>query len=345
MRLQAQEHNKQGDTLVKLQYVLAFIIASAANFAFAAESKQTSNTSTVNVSDVQKKDEQVKDIDEEITNARMRATLGSKSKWSFKSALSYSGGSMEKPFDQIRPNYRASATSEALTGISGTVGVNYRMNERNNLSFGTGITVVNPFHGDLTRDKFEDPRFDNGQLKQRVDIATPYLGWSRGYKALGSQMISSATYSHFTAEDATEMFQAIGNVSFSQTVLADLGKSNWQGGVSLSVDTTLYKGEMENRYYQKGYQQDDYGFGLFPFAEYNFTDKYSFRTVFGYFQYAHYKANDFKAERTVRLTPYQSMGIGISVTRDIYLYPNIQFVPEDARPERTNVALSTNINL
>jgi hypothetical protein len=42
---------------------------------------------------------------------------------------------------------------------------------------------------------------------------------------------------------------------------------------------------------------------------------------------------------------YQSAGLGISVTRDIYLYPNVQFIPEDVRSDRTNVGVSANINL
>ena len=42
---------------------------------------------------------------------------------------------------------------------------------------------------------------------------------------------------------------------------------------------------------------------------------------------------------------YQSVGLGISVTRDIYLYPNVQFLPEDIRSDLTNVALSANINV
>ena len=107
----------------------------------------------------------------------------------------------------------------------------------------------------------------------------------------------------------------------------------------------MYNGTISTKSAQQGLQQTDYFVGLYPFAEYLFNDRYSFRTVFGYFEYEALKGTAFASERIVRQTPYQSMGIGISLTRDIYLYPNIQFVPEDIRSERTNVALSTNINL
>ncbi|BEV68389.1 hypothetical protein Bb109J_c1809 [Bdellovibrio bacteriovorus] len=85
----------------------------------------------------------------------------------------------------------------------------------------------------------------------------------------------------------------------------------------------------------------DYGVGLFPFAEYAFNDDYSFRTVFGYFQFAKYEEQG----DLIQMEPYQSMGVGISVTRDIYVYPNVQFTPKDIRADRTNVAVSANLNL
>jgi len=40
-----------------------------------------------------------------------------------------------------------------------------------------------------------------------------------------------------------------------------------------------------------------------------------------------------------------STGIGISLGRDVFLYPNIQFIPTDIRSDRTNVAMSANVNL
>lgn len=330
---------------MKANILLSLILAGSVN-AFAAEATtQNATTSTVKTEEVQKKDETKKDIDEEITNARMRSQLGSKSKFSFKSALSYSGGSVKKPMDKIRPNYRSGKSSDTLTAMGGSVGMNYRLNERESISVGTGITIMNPFHGDVTSAKFKDPRKNRTNDVKRYEVATPYIEYSRAYKVGGMQMISGATYSHFTTQDATDAevgSNAFGNVSFDQTILADLGESNWSGGVALSFDTTLYKGELSQAMKDDGNVQDDFGYGIFPFAEYSFNDKYSFRTVFGYFQMIHYKG-DGSAVTAAR--PYQSMGIGMALTRDIYLYPNVQFLPLDIRPELTNVGLSANLNL
>lgn len=317
------------------------------------QTNQQANTSTVKVTDVQNKDEAQKDIDEEITNARMRATLGSKSKWSFKSAFAYNGGSLEKPADRIRPNYRASASQEVLTTLGGTIGVNYRVNDSDSLSLSTGVSMRNPFHDDIGRSDFTDPRKPApGKSAKQVDryyVSGLSLDWSRAYKAAGMQMVTEAGYSHVTDPDSIATYNSIGSLSLGQTVLADLGTSNWSGGLSFSFAYSIYSDTLPSDSVAKGYLQDDYSYGIYPFAEYSFNDKYSFRTVFGYFEAVHYRDgqanNTLGAGQVESQTPYQSMGIGISVTRDIYLYPNVQFTPLDIRADRTNVALSANVNL
>ncbi|WP_148278792.1 hypothetical protein [Bdellovibrio bacteriovorus] len=324
---------------MKTQILMSLILAGSmvAVSAQAEEQNQNANTSTVKVSDVQKSEEKKEDIDQEITNARMRSELGSKSQWSFKSSLGYNGGSLQKPFDSIRPNYRASATIESLTALSGNVGVNYRVSKGGNLSFGTGVVIMAPLEGDITKD-FQDPRASRkGADVKRTQVSTPYMDYSHGYRAMDMQMISSVTYSHYTEEDQTDYYNLMGNLSVSQTVLADFGDSKWQGGVSLSLDKDIAKGSFS----VAGDSRYDYGVGLFPFAEYAFNDDYSFRTVFGYFQFAKYEEQG----DLIQMEPYQSVGVGISVTRDIYVYPNVQFTPKDIRSDRTNVAVSANLNL
>ena len=178
-------------------------------------------SSSAKISDLQKPEEKKSDIDDEITDARLRAQLGSKSVWSFKSSLAYSGGSIQDPLNSVRPNYRASATIEAMTSLSGDIGVNYRSGERDNISFGTGITVVDPLHGDITKPA-EDVRSGQSGVLPRYEISTPYLGWSRGYKAMGTQMVSGVTYAHATDSDSVNLTKNLGAVTLSQTVLAAL---------------------------------------------------------------------------------------------------------------------------
>jgi hypothetical protein len=291
----------------------------------------------------------VKDIDDEITNARMRATLGSKNRFSFKSALGYSGGSVKDPMNEVRPNYRAGANREALPQLAGTLGINYRATERDNLTLGFGLAIMDPFHGGITKPAYDGRKGSNyGNSVSRYQPSTPSLDWSRGYKAFGTQMISGATASYYSDSDSGDI-NAIGDFAISQTILANLGDSKWQGGISAVFDYSIYGGDVKSNvsadYASGTYKRDDMMVAIYPFAEYSFTDRYSFRTVFGYFEFAKYK-DEYNNNTTYRqVEPYQSAGVGISITRDIYLYPNIQFAPKDIRADRTNVALSTNINI
>lgn len=330
--------------------ILSLLVAASAFSATAAfaqtTSSQSTNSSTVKMSDMQKPEEKKTDIDDEITDARMRAQLGSKSSWSFKSNFSYSGGSIDDPFNGVRPNYRASASLESLTSLSGDIGINYRVTGKDSISFGTGVTIVDPLHGDVTKPATDDRKSGKGETVSRYEVSTPYLGWSRGYKALDSQMISSLTYSHATDADSVNLMKRFGSLSFSQTVLANFGTSKWTGGTSLNLGATFNTGDVTDpkivKAMEKGLiKRSDYSVGLFPFLQYTFNDRYSFRTVFGYFQFSHYE----NYSDLYQLEPYQSVGTGISITRDIYLYPNVQFTPKDIRSDRTNVALSANINL
>lgn len=327
--------------------LLATLVGGIVNAQESQSTATTSNTSSAKVSDLQKSEEKQKDIDDEITNARQRAALGSKSKWSFKSALNYNGGSINKPTDEIRPAYRAGNNIDVLSSIAGTVGINYRLTERDSVSFGTGVILRNPFHGDLTRSSLNDPRKKNTVKKlDRYEVSDPSLTWSRAYKAGDLQMVTSSDFTYSTNSDSVNTFKQVGSLSVSQTIIGEVG-TQLSLGASISADTYFHRSKLEQEVSEAGYQQELLTFGIYPFLEYAFNDNLQFRTVFGYFANTYYKDVPGSQDkgRVEADTPYQSMGLGIVVTRDIYLYPNIQFTPLDIRGDRTNVALSTNINL
>ena len=81
-----------------------------------------------------------------------------------------------------------------------------------------------------------------------------------------------------------------------------------------------------------------------PTLEYYFNDTLSFRTLFGYFRWRHLYGDENNL-RMLRLKEYQSVGIGIVVSRDIYLYPNVQFLPREVRSDYTNFGVSAAVNV
>lgn len=306
----------------KLSLILGMTLATS--LAMAQEStSSTETTSTIEKSQVVPADKQVKDIDDELTNARMRAATGSKSKFSFRSAIGYNGGSIAKPFDRVRPAYRSARNSLTETALAASLAMKYRATERDNISAGVGLAMYTPFHNRPS------------EIGDRTTISDPYLTYERIYKVGDFQMVSDVSGSFTTNKESLDKYNDRGGISVSQTAIlsTDYG---WDIGAALSAGTTIYGDNNLDE------DRVSWSLGLYPFAEYSFNDTVQFRTVFGYFNYVATRANP---RNLVYETPYQSIGLGFVLTRDLYLYPNIQFVPNNISADRTNVAISANINL
>nr|BFD59624.1 hypothetical protein CKG001_17310 [Bdellovibrio sp. CKG001]BFD63003.1 hypothetical protein BdHM001_16840 [Bdellovibrio sp. HM001] len=322
---------------MKTQILMSLILAASMTSVAQAE-EQSSNTSTVKVSDVQAKDEQVKDLDQEITNAKMRAESGSKSKWSMSADLTLNGGNLVEPFGKVRPNYSGEAALDGRTNISGDIGVSYRVNPNNRVSLSTGVSILTPFQS-RGEDMLKMAK-DGGAS----DISTPSITWGNTQRIGGTQNSFSVGYSHATKEFYTDVIKSVGDLSLSHVVIFDIAGSNWQPGFSTSAYYSLYSDSAQSfDVIGNDDRRSDYGIGFYPFVEYAFNDTFSFRTVFRPFTYSHMRSDDAGTFETSMYT--QSVGLGIAVTRDIYLYPNMQFAPENLKPELTNVGLSTTLNV
>ena len=83
---------------------------------------------------------------------------------------------------------------------------------------------------------------------------------------------------------------------------------------------------------------------IYPFAEYKINDSISARTVFGYFNWKHLYG-DQNQWRLLQKYVYQSVGAAIFLSRDIYLYPSLQFVPNHMASNFTNVSLTATMNV
>lgn len=329
-----------------LSFIALSMMLSVSTSAFAQEetTSDTSTTTTIQKSDVVPADKEVKDIDDEIKNKKLRAELGSKKKLSISTSLGFSGGSIEKPLDRRRPNYReAGAGALRNTSISGAVALKYRLTERDSLSFGTGVYYATPFHN-TAGEVSKNVNRDNGTAL--ASISTPYISWSRAYSVGGIQNITSAGYSHTTIQESIDLDKSVGSADISQTILGS-PVTGLDLGVAVALSYELYSdGTRASGYTDEdgaviGETRPDIQLGVYPFLEYALTEKASFRTVFGYFNYQRTReASSYDTQK-----PYQSMGIGYSITRDIYIYPNLQFRPDDLRADKTNVAFSTTINL
>lgn len=287
------------------------------------------------------KDGDLKKIDQDITNAKMRAELGANKKYSFQASLAYSGSTVEKPFSEVRPPIRAGISSlQTPASLSGTVSGKYKMNANNSLSLNTGVSIATPFHGTYDDgNKIANPVKTSSKKEiDRFNVADPSLSYTYAGKLGELMSITSVEASYYTTSAYVDDGGMVAGLDLSQTVAGDF--AGWTLGAYIGLSKTFYKADLTED--QKA-GESLASMYMSPFAEYAFNDSYSFRTVLNYFAWD-IAANGQQGAATA-LNPQQSMGFGMSVTRDIYVYPNVQFMPFNLRADLTNVGLSTTINL
>ncbi|POB13406.1 hypothetical protein [Halobacteriovorax sp. DA5] len=294
-------------TIVKSSKLLMLILAAAMTVQTHAQEEAKS-----------KKDG---DIDSEITNARLRAQSGSKSDYSLSLSLGYNGGTLDDIFGEERPDIYGDPETETKTSFGGSFAGRYRFNKNDSMTVGAGFSVLNPW----------------GHSEGNVD--NPYIGYSRIYKIGDFQTSTSADITFGTAESykAVDLKQV---VSASHNMMKRFEGTNLTVGASVSLSAYFYGSEPEVAVSKEA--MTELAVGFYPQLEYVFNDTFSFRTVFGYFNYQKSRGEDSKL---LRAYEYQSVGVGISVTRDIYVYPNIQFLADDLDADKTNFAISADINI
>jgi len=316
-------------------------LSLALGFSLSVFAEEQNETSTAGESKIELKDLKPKEEknDNQITNSRLAADAGSKSKISLRAFLNYSGGSVEKPFDRVRPNYRK-LTSNPIddTMIAGSIGGAYRVDSESQLRFSTGVSMRTPLHNSMK----EVSSNVNKRTRRRIfNVSGISAEYNKTFRKGNVMYSPSFGINLATDEQTTNIVGLIGSASASLTTIFDIEGSGWQPGVSGSIYQSVYRDS--NMFDLQGRRRENYSLGLYPFAEYKFNDTYAFRTVFGFFNYSNYR--DQKFGELFRDGNYISLGVGISPRRDIWVYPNIQFNPNEIRGNLTNVGITTILNL
>ncbi len=279
------------------------------------------------------------DIDSEITHPMLRAESGSKSKFSLSASFSYTGGALSHPFGVQRPNLAKTPGAQVSTSLNGGLDGRYRWSKYDSVTFGTSFGLMTPFHGD------QDPN------DTQLNVFNPASGYSHVGRVGSVQMTFGIAGDVGTSNESQAIDYRAG-LGFNVNALR-----TFQNGVTVGATMNPY----HNFYYNKpgeptragthlrpgfygGDTRTGWGLNIYPFVEYAFNDRYSARTVFGYFNWRHLYG-DPERFRMLQTYVYQSIGVGISVSRDIYLYPNIQFVPDEIRSDFTNLALQATVNM
>ncbi len=277
----------------------------------------------------------VDEADEAITNRLLRASSGSLSRWSGNFNINYNGGSVGKPLAAQRPNINEGADSLTLQYMNANVGFRYRLNALNSLTVATGVFMTTPFN---TTIKTNDPDLKDEFKKTRGVLTAndPNLIYTNLMNFNGYQFVNTITPTLITnSQQRHQGYRASGDVSV--TMMKVVNKSNLSLGLALewtgyAFDKTIGNSQkLATNVWQS-----------YPIAEYIINDWLNLRTLVGWPVYQ--QTREMKPNNYTQRIMYQSFGTGISVTRDIFLYPNIQFIPADIRADRTNIGLSAYIN-
>jgi hypothetical protein len=273
------------------------------------------------------------EADQVITNRRLRAETGSLSKWSGSLYFNYSGGSVADPLRPNRPNIVAGADALTLQNFSGDLGVRYRITALDSVTASTGVFMSTPFHTTIDTNNPE-LKEDFEKNKQDVTFSDPALKYTHLDSVLGLQSVTTLAATLITNPQQTKQgYDAA--YTISQTFMKEFGKTGFSLGGSFQW--TKYTFAKTNQNLAENLP------GFYPAAEYVINDLLNLRTVFGWQVYQQTRAQDH--DTYTKRKVYQSVGLGISLSRDVFLYPNIQFIPSDIRSDRTNVAISANINV
>lgn len=309
----------------KLTAMIVLLMSASGAF---AQATTEANTSTVKQSEVAPRAEK-KDIDDEITNAKLRASTGSKKTLSFASSFSYAGAALTNPLSTNRPQLNDGQQSADPAKLSGQMAIKARLTDHDNINVGFGV--------DFTP-SYAKNKETGAQEPARTNASTPYVGYSRVFKAGDIQNVLEATLSKYTAREDVQDSNLNYNVTLAHTMMASVGTSKFEVGLysffSQEIYSKLDPGQAEN--------STLYQFGFDPVLEYAINDKASFRTVSRWLTYS---TSNSDKERAALAGQTQSMGVGYAVTRDIYLYPNMQWRWSQPTADRTTVGFSANINL
>ncbi len=276
-------------------------------------------------------------VDSMITNNNLRALSGSLSRWSIASQFNYNGGTVNEPLAQDRPDISGASGNTTKADLDGAISAKFNLNPTNSLMAGIGVRWIAPFStGSLSN--------YNGTV---FDMMNPYVQYQLIWKPLGIQSVLQVQDMQWTQADQTAI-GAFNQISFDQESAYEIGKTHLSLGMSVAGQYNFFNktsGTLSGGFVPDlTPYQSIYAFTFAPYIEYQITAKLNFRTLVNVWTYEHY-ANFQNPTDLTHDTIYESIGIGWSVTRDIFLYPNVQFLPANASADLTNVGIAATINV
>ena len=309
--------------------VAALVMTLGASFAvYAQDNSNSTETKLKDVNPAANKVQGAEDVDDVLTNANLRAMSGSTSRWSIASSFTYDGGTMAAPFAESRPNIAGASATSTDTDLNGQLNIKFNINSFHSLLLGFGIRKMAPFVTSGPSKGFYD------QGGKDMDAFDPTFTYQYIYKLGVIQSVLQVGLVQYTRQDIASSQGGNLNqgLSLDQENIIDIGTTGLSVGGSIGVAGNSPTDSSVD------YSRLQYWFA--PYAEYKLTEKVNLRTVSNLWMYEFYPQSGWTHD-----TVTQSVGVGFSVTRDIFLYPNVQFLPDHVTAGLTNVGVTATVNL
>ncbi|MBX3021807.1 MAG: hypothetical protein KF799_09045 [Bdellovibrionales bacterium] len=311
----------------KILLLFAALVIGPAVLAAPSESTSTLNADELTET-TSKPDGQ--DVDTLITNKKLRTDTGSKSRYSISTSLNYAGGSLQQPFGEKRPNITGALGTTDFPALGGSISGKYNLTTQQALFAGFGLRWVAPLSGTRT---------PNGYQGDRVDVENPYFAYQYIYNLFGLQSAVSLRQTYVSASDQQRK-GFLTNWGFGQTSVYEFEGTGFSIGFNTYIGAAVFtKHDPE---FKK--EQGDYSWAFLPAIEYRLTDKVNLRMDSNLFVFEHIRSSE-NPWTFRRYDVSQNFGVGISVTRDIYLSPGVSFVIGDLRADRTTWSIGSSANL
>jgi hypothetical protein len=280
-------------------------------------------------------DDRVDDVDQIITNIKMRAETGAKARYSIATAMGYSAGPVNNVLSDFRPNLSGGTGSTNFSSYSFTVSGKYNLSNQHALFAGIGGRWITPLSEGTPKSTNPAKNYTGDE----VDVENPYVTYQYLYRLWGVQSSFSATETFYTNSNLQRLGY-VTNWSIGQNSLWDIGATGLTFGLNLAFNLGYFD---KHTAYAKA-MQSTYGITLTPALEYRVNNWMNMRTDLYIFSVQH-RRNKEELTTVVRQKVVQGFTLGFALTRDVYISPGIQWNPSEMKPNRTTTWLSANINI
>lgn len=279
--------------------------------------------------------------EEVLENPTLKTLSGSLKRWSFYSTFAYKGGAINDLTSAERPNIKKAQGTPSLASMSGVLGAKYRLSKYDNISLQAGMYMATPFHSSHTASSSKiQKEFDENS--QELDIDNPLLSYFKTYTLAELQNVSFVKYQYVTRGTERD-YGYHSAAAFSQAMAYPISTFAYVAATAtvtqyfFDKSTTKYMGmDVSLLPYQT---QREYLLSLS--TEFYLQRNLSIRLISDIFsRYTMRKQSELE-KRVLQ----QTIAGTYFFSRDISIAPNIRFIAEDMRADRTNIGLTLNVNI